>query len=135
MGKKATKATRKFAASGQLKKTIQQRRKHQDIKRKAERRRTGKKGKETQDTREGDADEENDVELEGAESKCVFSSSSCVDVLTRFRFKGMSVDDFRGGGFLEGQEEDEVCEHQYIWRRAHTVTTGHGRRPAEQRRG
>ena len=46
MGKKANKATRKFAASGQLKKTIQQRRKHQDIKRKAERRKGGKKGKE-----------------------------------------------------------------------------------------
>ena len=48
MGKKATKATRKFAASGQLKKTIQQRRKHQDLKRKAERRKGSKKGKEKQ---------------------------------------------------------------------------------------
>ena len=48
MGRKAAKATRKFAASGQLKKTIQQRRKHQDVKRKAERRQHSRKGKEKQ---------------------------------------------------------------------------------------
>ncbi|EKM52619.1 uncharacterized protein PHACADRAFT_261178 [Phanerochaete carnosa HHB-10118-sp] len=49
MGKKAAKATRKFAATGQLKKTIQQRRKVQDFKRKAERRKAGRKGKERED--------------------------------------------------------------------------------------
>ena len=38
MGKKAAKSTRKFAASGQLKKTIQARRKFRDIKKKAEKR-------------------------------------------------------------------------------------------------
>lgn len=60
MGKKAAKATRKFASSGQLKKTIQQRRKHQDIKRKAERRKNGsKKGKEKQADKE---EEESDIE-------------------------------------------------------------------------
>jgi nucleolar complex protein 2 len=36
MGKKAVKATRKFAASGQLKKTIQARKKHQEIRRKTQ---------------------------------------------------------------------------------------------------
>lgn len=62
MGKKAAKSTRKFAASGQLKKTIQQRRKQQDIKRKAERRKTAsaRKGKDRQqagaDEDEGDED-------------------------------------------------------------------------------
>lgn len=60
MGKKAAKATRKFAASGQLKKTIQQRRKHQDIKRKAERKKGGKgKQRETKYENE-DEDEEKD---------------------------------------------------------------------------
>ena len=42
MGRKTAKATRKFAASGQLKKTIQARRKHQDIKRKVEKRKGAK---------------------------------------------------------------------------------------------
>ena len=36
MGKKATKATRKFAASGELKRTITARRKHKAVKHKAE---------------------------------------------------------------------------------------------------
>ena len=58
MGKKAAKATRKFAASGQLKKTIQQRRKHQDIKRKAERRKGSSKGKEKQTPFEHEDDAE-----------------------------------------------------------------------------
>ena len=71
MGKKATKATRKFAASGQLKKTIQQRRKHQDIKRKAERRKASKKGKERQGRREiHDEDEEESVVVENSDARC-----------------------------------------------------------------
>ena len=61
MGKKANKATRKFAASGQLKKTIQQRRKHQDIKRKVERRKGSKKGKERETEAADDGDEDEDV--------------------------------------------------------------------------
>ena len=75
MGKKATKATRKFAASGQLKKTIQQRRKHQDIKRKAERRKGNRKGKEREEDVE-DADEDGlDVDVDEADNKC--ASYSC----------------------------------------------------------
>lgn len=60
MGKKATKATRKFAASGQLKKTIQQRRKHQDIRRKVERRNATKKGKGKEKQVDEDGDEEDE---------------------------------------------------------------------------
>ena len=77
MGKKATKATRKFAASGQLKKTIQQRRKHQDIKRKAERRKGNRKGKEREEHVEdvdGDGDGL-DVDVDEADNKC--ASNSC----------------------------------------------------------
>lgn len=73
MGKKATKATRKFAASGQLKKTIQQRRKHQDIKRKAERRKATHKGKGRQvgDGNEGEDEDDVDEDVEGAGEKYV----------------------------------------------------------------
>ena len=42
MGKKSAKATRKYAASGKLKNEIQARKKHQQIKRNIERRKSGK---------------------------------------------------------------------------------------------
>lgn len=72
MGKKAAKATRKFAASGQLKKTIQQRRKHQDIKRKAERRKGSRKGKEKQEVEDVEVEDvDHEVEVEEAGSRCV----------------------------------------------------------------
>lgn len=76
MGKKATKATRKFAASGQLKKTIQQRRKNQDIKRKAERRKGSKKGKEKEILRDSIGDDDADEGEDGEEggTKCVLLS-------------------------------------------------------------
>lgn len=62
MGKKATKATRKFAASGQLKKTIQQRRKHQDIQRKVQRRKGKQNGaKDAAGTRAEDEEDDDDA--------------------------------------------------------------------------
>jgi nucleolar complex protein 2 len=42
MGKKPAKATKKIAAKGQLKKAIQTRHKHQQIKRKVQNRKAGK---------------------------------------------------------------------------------------------
>ena len=63
MGKKAAKATRKFAASGQLKKTIQARRKHRDIKKKTERRQAAKgKGKAAENASDESDGEEEEVE-------------------------------------------------------------------------
>ena len=64
MGKKAAKSTRKFAASGQLKKAIQTRRKQRDIKKKAEKRRAGKgKGKvQLEDESDGGGDIEGEGE-------------------------------------------------------------------------
>ncbi|KAI0789169.1 Noc2-domain-containing protein [Abortiporus biennis] len=98
MAKKGAKSTRKFAASGQLKKTIQARRKHQEIRRKAERRKS-KGGKAPSKVRDEDEDgEEEDVEVEETGGK----------------FKGMSVDDFLGGGFLDGSDEDEGEEQDGI---------------------
>ena len=80
MGKKAAKSTRKFAASGQLKKTIQARRKHRDIKKKAEKRQATKgKGRQVVEDEDGDEDgsaQEDEEGVEGASGKCV-----CVHVL------------------------------------------------------
>lgn len=67
MGKKAAKSTRKFAASGQLKKTIQARRRHRDIKKKAEKRQARKgKGKAVAENSDGsDAEDEGVEETSG----------------------------------------------------------------------
>ncbi|RPD77091.1 Noc2-domain-containing protein [Lentinus tigrinus ALCF2SS1-7] len=101
MGKKAAKSTRKFAASGQLKKTIEARRKHRDIKKKAEKRQAAKgKGRQVvEDEDEGVSGDEN----EGAKTA---SGKPRVNS-ERSRFKGMSVDDFLGGGFMQGASDDE----------------------------
>ena len=65
MGKKAAKSTKKFATSGQLKKTIEARRKHQQIRRKVEGRKGQKGGKfkthlEAREEEDGDQDVENE---------------------------------------------------------------------------
>lgn len=60
---KATKATRKFASSGQLKKTIQSRKKHQQIKKRIEGRRGAKgKGKDKAPVQDDDDGERDDAE-------------------------------------------------------------------------
>ena len=94
---KATKATKKFISSGKLKKTIQDRKKHREIKKRFESRR-GAKGKGKQgggEVEDEDEDEEMDEEdvSEGEEE--------------RGKGKGMTVDDFLGGGFM-GSDDDEV---------------------------
>jgi hypothetical protein len=64
---KATKSTRKFAASGQLKKQIQDRRKHQQIKKRAQTKRATKHGKASQQQEKIRHDEEGGgVEEHGA---------------------------------------------------------------------
>lgn len=62
MGKKVSKSTKKFAASGQLKKTIQARRKFRDIKKKTEKRRGGK-GKEKQHSEDDEDENEEQAEV------------------------------------------------------------------------
>lgn len=77
MAKKGAKATRKFAASGQLKKQIQARHKHQQLKKNIERRKGGKAGRGAsgygkgrgEDGDEDDGDE--DREAKGKSKKCV----------------------------------------------------------------
>ncbi|KAG6374069.1 Noc2-domain-containing protein [Boletus reticuloceps] len=93
MGKKATKATRKFASRGQLKKTIQSRKKHQESKKKIESRR-GAKGKGKAPAQVSDGSEQDDAE--GTKNTTQPSS-----------VKGMTVDDFLGAGFMENESDDE----------------------------
>lgn len=78
MAKKGAKATRKFAASGQLKKQIQARHKHQQLKKNIERRkgaRTGRGASSHGKGRGGDDGEEDDGgedrEVKGKSKKCV----------------------------------------------------------------
>ncbi len=67
MAKKGTKATRKFAASGQLTKKIQARRKHQQIQRKVNKNKNaGSKGRERPHV---DADDDGDEEESAKEIK------------------------------------------------------------------
>ena len=74
---KATKATRKFASSGQLKKTIQSRKKHQKIKKKIEGRRGAKgKGKGKAPVQDDDDAEEEDT----TEFVRSYRGRSCADL-------------------------------------------------------
>jgi nucleolar complex protein 2 len=68
MGKKVAKSARKFAASGQLKKTIQARHKYQQTKKKFDQRR-GNKGKSQPQTEAPEPDEDEDEEVEKAGNK------------------------------------------------------------------
>lgn len=71
MGRKTAKSARKFAASGQLKKTIQARHKYQQTKKKFEKRR-GNKGKSQPPVEAPESDE--DVEVEGTRRQYVLGS-------------------------------------------------------------
>ncbi|KAK0497753.1 Noc2-domain-containing protein [Armillaria luteobubalina] len=84
---KASKSMKKFASSGQLKKTIEARRKHQQIRKKAQGKKSGKpKSKVVEDV---DEDMNDDEPVEEKPTK-----------------KGMTVDDILGAGFMEGSDAD-----------------------------
>ncbi|KAF9556463.1 Noc2-domain-containing protein [Agrocybe pediades] len=91
---KANKATKKFVASGQLKKTIQERRKKQQIQKKFAKRRGNKGGagsaKEARED-DGDEDEEDEEEVRGKAGKSK---------------KKMTVDSFLAGDFMDESDED-----------------------------
>lgn len=122
MGKKASKASRKYAASGQLQKEIKSRRKHQQIKRNIERKRSGKpkdgaedkenvsgqrKGKEkAEDVEEGD-EEGGDSDGETGQYVQNLSRMEIYEILQRF--KGMSVDDFLKGDFMDDGSDKVTC--------------------------
>jgi nucleolar complex protein 2 len=77
MAKKGTKATRKFAASGQLTKKIQARRKHQQIQRKVHKKKSAKneKGRECAHVAASDREDEEEggKEKKSSKKRCVFS--------------------------------------------------------------
>lgn len=112
MAKSTKKSMRKFANSGALQKTIQARRKHQQIRRKVEKKgaakKQGTKGREggNDDQDEGEDAEDEEDEAEGGSSKYVVSYSQKCWSFNEYRFKGMSVDDFLGGGFMGSDAED-----------------------------
>jgi nucleolar complex protein 2 len=70
MGRKANKSTRKFAASGELKRTITARRKHKAVKKKAQVRGAEKeRRKRVRETAEGASDDEEEEEPQKAKVK------------------------------------------------------------------
>ena len=76
MAKKGTKATRKFAASGQLTKKIQARRKHQQIQKKIHKNKGARnKGRERSRGDVGD-EEERTEEIKSSKKTCVISCLS-----------------------------------------------------------
>ncbi|KAL0579392.1 Nucleolar Complex 2 protein [Marasmius crinis-equi] len=88
MGKATKKSMKKFAASGQLKKTIEARKKHQQIKKKMQNRR-GNKGRPAELQAEEEEEEDEELEDDSTSKK-----------------KGMTVDDLLGGAFMERGDED-----------------------------
>lgn len=120
MGKKASKASRKYAASGQLQKEIKSRRKHQQIKRNIERKRSGKPKEGAEDKenvsaqRKGKEKAEDEGDEEGGDSDG--ETGQYVQNLSRMeiseilqRFKGMSVDDFLKGDFMDDGSDKVTC--------------------------
>lgn len=95
MGKATKKSTRKFAASGQLKKTIENRRKHQQVKKKIQGRR-GANGKHKGNHKEA-VDSDADSEDEQPEKSSNKAGS---------KVKGMSVDDFLGAKFMDDSDDE-----------------------------
>ncbi|KAG7087567.1 hypothetical protein E1B28_013522 [Marasmius oreades] len=96
MGKTAKKSMKKFASSGQLKKTIEARKKHQQIKKKMQSRR-GNKGRPAAAKSE-EIEEDEDEEVKGK-----------VSVKSK---KGMTVDGLLSGAFMEESDEDMEGEDE-----------------------
>ncbi len=79
---KASKSMKKFAFSGQLKKTIEARRKHQQIRKKAQGKKSGKpKSKVVEDVDE-DMDDDEPVEEKPTKKGCVIFSFNALNSTT-----------------------------------------------------
>jgi nucleolar complex protein 2 len=84
MAKKGTKATRKFAASGQLTKTIQARRKHQQIQRKVNKNKNARSKGQERPHVDGDGnedEEESAKEIKSSKKRYVILYHSVDDTL------------------------------------------------------
>nr|GAT50248.1 Noc2-domain-containing protein [Mycena chlorophos] len=91
MGKKAAKSTKKFSASGQLRKTIDARRKHQKIKKRIAGKKDSK-GKQRAPEPVDDNDENDDEDVQVSKDKGK---------------KRMTVDDFLEGGFMDQSDDGD----------------------------
>jgi nucleolar complex protein 2 len=90
MGKKAPKSAKKFAASGQLKKVIQARHKHQQQKKRTQHRRGNKGGADAKAGRDEDEEVQEKVQENREKSK-----------------RGVkSVDDFLSGSFMDDEDDE-----------------------------
>jgi nucleolar complex protein 2 len=111
MAKKGSKASRKFAASGQLKKKIHARRKHQQIQRKVDKNKNAKnKGRERArvDASQAESEEEEDTkEIKSLKKRYYLSQRWCSSLHADAgcSLKGMSADDFLGASFMEEDED------------------------------
>jgi nucleolar complex protein 2 len=112
MGKKAPKASRKLAVKGELKRQIQERHKHQKVKKRLDGRKVQKgtkakengKGKEKEAVLDEEDDDDEEIDQEGEKYAHPFvSRMKCTKIGQRF--KGMSVDDFLGAGFMDAEDE------------------------------
>ncbi|CAK5271008.1 unnamed protein product [Mycena citricolor] len=97
MGKKAAKSMKKFAAKGQLKKTIDARRKHQQTKKKI----SNRKGKGKQSRNES-------VDSGGEEGEEEEEQPTAGPSSGKATKKRMSVDNFLNGGFMDGEDDSEA---------------------------
>ncbi|KAJ3921003.1 Noc2-domain-containing protein [Lentinula edodes] len=94
---KATKSTKKFVSSGKLKKTIELRKKQQQVRKKYQNRRGAKSGgRSTAPEAPDNSDEEQDVPQESQRSSK----------------KGMSVDDVLGAAFIDDSDNDSGQEEE-----------------------
>ena len=115
MAKRGTKATRKFAASGQLTKKIQARRKHQQIQRKNQKIKGAKGGRREPALAES-GEIENEPEDAGRTKARYVTFDTCSHLGGEFispvlgcSLKGMSVDDLLGASFMEEDDEVSAC--------------------------
>jgi nucleolar complex protein 2 len=107
MGRKATKSTKKFAASGRLKKTIEARHKSKQFKKKSQ-------------TRKGQGDVKGkDRPLVEDEEEAIQKASSRYAELTlrnnyienfHYSTKRMTVDSFLAGNFMEESGEEDIAD-------------------------
>jgi len=102
---KAPKSVKKFAASGKLRKTIQARRKHQQIKKRVDSRR----GRSNKFSKPTDASEDHDSDIENKAPKrwAYFSPVWAIYAEYSISSNRVSVDEFLGARFMETDEEDE----------------------------
>ena len=126
MGKATKKSMKKFASSGQLKKTIEARKKHQQVKKKMQSRR-GNKGRPAVPEPENDEeeDEEDEVEDEPVGKKSAYLASNATNLTSILNRKDMTVDDLLGGAFMDDSDEDMDDDEQVSQNRLNVCSTNH----------